>query len=192
MLKRCFVALAVLYPPSAMAQLPDFCPGQQKIWTETGGYECVPSAAQPRTFEPPPRSDYFQDNPVMRAMERFGAGIAAAGHSIYGSSSLGDQLQSSTNPWHDVKPPPGYLDPYLGSTRREPTPTKPATVPTNPFGTPYVLKPENRSNAKAAAPPPGTYSACVGASTFADKDAAYCESSGYTYLKNGTVLKNYR
>jgi hypothetical protein len=47
-----------------------------------------------------------------------------------------------------------------------------------------------RQNAPTASTtPPGSYAACVGSSTFGAATPSYCEMGGYTYFRNGRVVK---
>ena len=103
---------------SAVAQLPDLCPGQSKI-PNAYGYQCVPQSDVPRYFGPQPDLTAPQYNPVtppdarqnfiLRGFERLeetlGLLESNRAKSLYGSGPLSNAVQSQPNL---PKPPPGF------------------------------------------------------------------------------------
>jgi hypothetical protein len=146
----------------AAAQVPDFCPGQPKIALGNGGYECAPRQYRPQPQVPQyiaPAPPTLQDNAIINAFQNLTSLLSRGRPLVCGDCTLSASLgQQPPNPLANVKPPPGFLDPFN-------TNPPAANVPPLPPGySPFTRQPEIGA-IQSVPPPPAAPGNSPGAQT---------------------------
>jgi hypothetical protein len=164
------------------------CQLQQRVRPQANN----PPPAQMPKWNPPVQTE--REKAIGKAMEEV---MQRTGDWAMRGAVLpkGAPLSGETVKMETVKIPDGYVDPFAAralSTSSSTSVSKPSGNIWNPNQQSHMTPgtaPTVQSPATSSPASKGSYQTCMAGNTFAG-DRAYCEMGGYTYFKNGSVLKS--